>query len=306
MSLTLVVLAAGLGSRYGGLKQVEPVGLRGETLMDYALYDAQRAGFTNVLFVVQASMVNDLQSSRWYGNLENLACDYIVQDITTVPAGITVSPERRKPWGTGHAVWTALTRITQPFAVINADDFYGARSYRLIAEFLLERNNHDTQYCMAGYRLERTLSDHGTVSRGICTVSRDGFLQSVIEQTAIYRDGTDIITKNTDNSIQQLHPEDTVSMNMFGFTPAIKPVFQEQFELFFQELAESQYNTAEFYLPSVVQHCIRSGFGTVRVLQSPETWFGLTYRQDALEARERISQYVQNAVYPDPLWRTMK
>lgn len=306
MNLTLVVLAAGLGSRYGGLKQIEPVGPSGETLMDYALYDAQRAGFHNVVFVIQSSMLHDLRASRWYGVLENLHCDYVVQELTSLPESVPILPERTKPWGTGHAVWTALEHITEPFAIINADDFYGARSYRLMAEFLQQRKNVDTQHCMVGYRLERTLSAHGTVSRGICRVDDGGLLESVVERTKIFRDGDVILSQNADNHPIELQPDDTVSMNMFGFTPAVKTVFQEQFVAFFEQLPVSQRQTAEFYLPSVVQHCISSGQGTVRVLQSPETWFGLTYQEDKPAARERISECVKNEIYPNPLWQTMK
>ena len=290
MSLTLVVLAAGMGSRYGGLKQIDPVGPSGETVLDYAVFDALRAGFTRVLFVIRRdfeALFREKVGGRYAGRV---AVDYVFQALDALPDGVLVPEGREKPWGTGHAVWCAREAITGNFAVINADDFYGADSFAQLATFLSARSGGE--FAMVGFRLANTLSEHGVVSRGITTAGPDGRLQSIVEQVGIAADEV--------GAGQKYSGKETVSMNCWGFTPALFPGL----DALFQEFLATRGNEpkAEFYLPAAVSAMIGRGGATVQVLPTESTWFGVTYREDKPRVQAAIAELVQAGQYPNELW----
>ncbi len=290
MSLTLVVLAAGMGSRYGGLKQIDPVGPSGETVLDYAVFDALRAGFTRVVFVIRRdfeALFREKVGGRYAGRV---AVDYVYQSLDALPTGVHVPEGREKPWGTGHAVWCAREAITGNFAVINADDFYGADSFAQLATFLTGRKGGE--FAMVGFRLAKTLSEHGVVSRGITTAGTDGRLQSIVEQVGIAADEVGARRKFSGDEI--------VSMNCWGFTPAMFPGLDAQFQEFLATRGSEL--KAEFYLPAAVSALIGRGGATVQVLPTESTWFGVTYRDDKPRVQAAIAALVQAGQYPNELW----
>jgi len=290
MSLTLVVLAAGMGSRYGGLKQIDPVGPSGETVLDYAVFDAMRAGFTRVLFVIRRdfeALFREKIGGRYAGRV---AVDYVFQSLDALPPGTVPPAGREKPWGTGHAVWCAREAITGNFAVINADDFYGADSFSQLANFLRERTG--AEFAMVGFRLANTLSEHGVVSRGVTTSGADGRLQSIVEQVGIAPQEVGAGLKYSG--------EEIVSMNCWGFTPVLFPALDAQFKTFLASRAGDL--KAEFYLPAAVSAMIGPGEASVRVLPTASTWFGVTYREDKPRVQAAITELVQAGRYPGSLW----
>jgi NDP-sugar pyrophosphorylase family protein len=291
MALTLVVLAAGQGSRYGGLKQIDPVGPGGETMLDYALYDAERAGFKRVVFVIRRDFeaaFRERVNQRFAGGME-LA--YAFQSLDALPPGVTPPPGREKPWGTGHAVWCARDVIDDNFAVINADDFYGVDSYRRLAQFLEARTNQP-KFAIVGFRLANTLSEHGAVSRGVCTATPDGKLQSIVEQTAI--------TAEDVGPGKKFAGETIVSMNCWGFTPALFPLLDVQWKEFLAR--NGQEMKSEFYLPAAVSAMIGRGQAEARVIPTDSSWFGITYREDKPRTVAAIEQLVGAGLYPPQLW----
>jgi hypothetical protein len=294
MAPTLLVLAAGMGSRYGGLKQIDPVGPSGETVLDYAVYDALRAGFGRVAFVIRRefeAVFREKIGARYAGRVE---VDYVFQSLDALPAGFTPLPGREKPWGTGHAVWCARDTVRSPFAVINADDFYGADAFQRLAGFLRETPapGVSAQFCMAGFRLAQTLSEHGAVARGVCTAGADGWLQSIVEQTGIL--------------LAEVGPgkkysgDETVSMNCWGFTPALFAGLDVRFRDFLA--ARGGDLKAEFYLPAAVSAMIARGEAAVRVLPVNSTWFGVTYREDKPRVQAALAALVKAGVYPGKLF----
>jgi UTP-glucose-1-phosphate uridylyltransferase len=290
MSLTLVVLAAGMGSRYGGLKQIDPVGPSGETVLDYAVFDALRAGFTRVLFVIRRDfedLFREKIGTRYAGRA---TVDYVFQSLDALPPGVTTPAGREKPWGTGHAVWCAREAITGDFAVINADDFYGADSFKRLAQFLSRARGG--AFAMVGFRLANTLSEHGTVARGICTSDESGMLRSVVERTGI--DPKEVGPGLTYSG------EEIVSLNCWGFTPALFTGLDRQFREFLA--ARGNEPKAEFYLPAAVSAMIERGEATVRVLPTESSWFGVTYREDKPRVEASITALVQAGRYPAKLW----
>ena len=291
MSLTLVVLAAGMGPRYGGLKQIDPVGPGGETVLDYAVFDALRAGFTRVVFVIRRdfeAIFREQIGARYAGRA---AVDYVFQSLDALPAGFAPPPGREKPWGTGHAVWCARAALTDNFAVINADDFYGADSFAQLARFLTEARGAD--FAMVGFRLANTLSEHGVVSRGVTAVGPDGELRSIVEHTGIAP--TEV------GAGRKFSGDEIVSMNCWGFTPALFPGLDAQFQSFLRE--RGQEPKAEFYLPAAVSALIGRGEARVRVLPTASTWFGVTYREDKPRVQAAVAAWVRAGVYPEKLWR---
>lgn len=297
---TLLVLAAGMASRYGSLKQTEQFGPGGETIIDYAIYDAIKAGFGKVIFVIRKS----IEAAFIKGLLDKFAgkieADYVLQELNMVPEGFSVPAGREKPWGTGHAVWVAAAKINEPFAVINGDDFYGYQSFKLMADFLESRAG-DARYAMVGYRLENTLSEHGAVSRGICETDRDGNLKSVSEQTHIIRTAEGIVARTPGQEEIRLRGDETASMNLMGFTPAVFPYFKACFEDFLRD--ESPRNIkAEFYLPKVVNKLVQEAGAQVKVLHSPEKWFGVTFPEDRPVVVQQLQSLVAAGVYPENLW----
>lgn len=302
--LALVVLAAGVGSRYGGLKQIDPVGPSGEVIMDYSVYDAIRAGFNRVVFVVSRDLYHEFRDRFDVLIGERIGVDYVIQDVSDLPEGVVAPSTRKKPWGTGHAVLCCKDVVRSPFAVTNADDFYGRHAFQLLADYLLRDvrcSDGVDEYCMVGYRLENTLSPVGPVARGICQVTPDGYLIDVRERTRI-EDRDDVIEcEDKDGGRIRLAPDTIVSMNAWGFTPSIFEHLESRFKSFFQQHSDS-LESAEFFLPDVVGDLVSEGKARVRVLQTHERWFGMTYREDREVVKLAIAELVRAGVYPAKLW----
>lgn len=274
MELTLVVLAAGMGSRYGGLKQLDPVGPSGEIILDYSVSDALKVGITKVVFVIRRGMLElfrESVGSRYEGTM---TVEYAFQELEPLPGGRVSPPGRIKQWGTGHATLAARSLIRGPFVVINADDYYGPSGFGDLAQFL--KSAKPGEYAMVGYRLDRTLSDYGTVSRGICRADNDGYLIDITERTAISRSGSGILAEGTPPV--QLEGSEPTSMNFWGFMPDLFDHLDRLFDEFLEERGTDL--KAEFYLPAAVSSLIGTGEATVRLLSSLDPWFGLTYPED--------------------------
>jgi UTP-glucose-1-phosphate uridylyltransferase len=297
---TLLILAAGIGSRYGGLKQLEPLGPSGETIIDYSIYDALKAGFDKVIFVIKKEIEQDFREVHMRKLEGKVDVDYVFQEMEMVPQGILWNRERTKPWGTGHAVLAAAGKIRGPFAVINSDDFYGRSAYEAVAGFYSEwRAYRENEYCMVGYRIGQTLSEHGTVSRGLCKAGAGSYLVEVTERTCIKRTGSRITF--TDENREVTIPENTVvSMNFWGFTPSFFRYLESEFNDFIRQNADNP--KAEFYIPSVVNEVIRSGRGIVKIIDCREQWFGMTYREDREQVVVLLNELIRQGIYPEKLW----
>ena len=293
----LVVLAAGMGSRYGGLKQIDPVGPAGETLLDYSIYDARAAGFSRAIFVIRRDIESEFREKIGARYAERMHVDYVFQDTAGLPGSFVCPASRKKPWGTAHAVWCSRLEVSTPFAVINADDFYGSHAYRQLAEFLDTdaAGGAPADFALVGYRLDKTLSEHGTVARGICEVSSSGSLRRIEELTAIARQPDGRITSG-DRVLGGAAP---VSMNLWGFTPAVFGLLEESLGRFLEANLGSE--KAEHYIPSAVAEIITAGQATVRVLPTDSGWFGVTYREDKPHVVENIRRLVAAGNYPDKL-----
>ena len=300
MNLSLVILAAGIGHRYGGLKQVDPVGPSGEIVVDYSVFDAMRAGFDRVVFVIRREIEPDFRSTIGARIASRLPVRYVYQELADLPAPFTPPADRKRPWGTGHAVLAARAAVDGPFAAINADDFYGAASYRLLADGLRRCSLGNARYCMVAFVLRNTLSEHGSVARGICQVTDAGLLGSVVERTRIEKQGDGARAPLEDGSALTLTGDEPVSMNMWGFTATVFGFLEEGFARF---LARSGRDLkAEFFVPSVVDELIRERRATVDVLTTPEQWAGVTYPQDKPAVVEHIRKLIAAGVYPPRLW----
>ncbi|MEN6617897.1 MAG: nucleotidyltransferase [Rikenellaceae bacterium] len=301
MKPTLLVLAAGMGSRYGGLKQLDGVGPGGETIMDYSVYDAIRALFGKVVFVVRKCFRSEFEErirSR-YGNAVEFG--FVEQELDLIPEGFTLNPERTKPWGTGHAVLVAADMINTPFAVINADDYYGQNSFTELGKFLSEQNGKSGEYCMVGFKMSNTLSESGKVSRGLCTVNSCCYLASVEEHHNIVQEGDMITGTKLNGEKISISSSCLVSMNMWGFTPDIFKKGSELFEDFLRK--NMDVLNAEFYIPSVVNLILESGRGRCKVLNTPDQWFGITFKEDRDSVVIKIGELVKNGLYPSPLFK---
>ena len=302
MKPTLLVLAAGMGSRYGSLKQIDPVGPSGETIIDYSIYDAIRAGFGKVVFIIRKSFEQDFKDLFITKLHSHIPVEYVFQEIDKVPEGLTFSPERIKPWGTAHAVLMAKDVIHEPFAVINGDDFYGSGAFQTMADYLNSLTaGTQTQYSLVGYQVGNTMSDHGSVSRGICQEDENELLVSVTERTNIqYVDGG-IAYQDTDGAYVFLNPETLVSMNFWGFTPE----YFKQTEKLFSDFVNSNYDSlkAEFYIPFAIDNLINSSSASVKVLRSDAKWFGVTYKEDKPLVIEKLKQLIKAGIYPAKLWK---
>lgn len=298
MRPTLLILAAGAGSRYGGLKQLDAVGPNGETIMDYSVYDAVRAGFGKVVFVVRHSFRDEFERKIVSGYRKIAEVELVEQELDDLPPGFTLTPGREKPWGTGHALLMASKVIHTPFAVINADDFYGKNSFGVLASFLSKCA--ESEYSMVGFSLEKTLSESGTVSRGICTADKRGFLTGVEEHHNVKREADGIYGDGMDGVRRKLAEESPTSMNMWGFTPEI---FNFGEKLFKEFLTASPTDLkSEFYIPHIVNSAIEGNMATVKVLSTPDKWFGVTYKEDKSHVIEMISQMVERGEYPADLY----
>ena len=299
MKPTLFVLAAGMGSRYGGLKQIDGLGPNGETIMDYSVFDALRAGFGKIVFVIRKDFADDFKRVVLAKYEGKVPCEICFQAIENVPEGYTYNPERTKPWGTNHAVLMGKDLIKEPFAVINADDFYGKESFEVLAKFLNEVAGKQNQYCMVGYRVCNTLSDYGSVSRGVCETDAAGNLTNVVERTSIERKENGIFY--TVDGVDYALPENApVSMNMWGFTPEYFGYVEEAFKTFLKE--RGQELKSEFYIPTLVNDLIVAGKATCRVLDTTAKWFGVTYAEDRQMVVDKIAALTEAGVYPNPLF----
>ena len=297
---TLLVLAAGMGSRYGSLKQMDGVGPNGEAIIDYSVYDAIRAGFGKVVFVIRHSFEADFKevfNAERFGH--KIEVEYVFQELDYLPEGFTLPEGRVKPWGTNHAVMMAAKAINEPFAVINADDFYGRTAYATIGDYLKSLEGSEGRYCMVGYQVSKTLSENGTVSRGVCTVDEEGNLRGMVERTQIERvDGTIVFH---DGGADEPLAEDTpVSMNLFGFTPD----YFRHSEAYFKEFLPANIDNlkAEFFIPLMVNKVINEGTASMRVLKTTSDWFGVTYKEDKPMLMAKIEELIVAGEYPRNLW----
>jgi len=302
MQPTLVILAAGIGSRYGGLKQLESVGPGGETIMDYSMYDALRAGFGRAVFVIRPDMEAAFRDTIGQRYERRIPVAYAFQRLEDLPSGFSAPPDRTKPWGTGQAVLAARDEVHEPFAVVNADDFYGANSFAALARFL-QQTDVDEQpatYAMVGFTLRETLSAAGSVNRGCCQSTSDGWLERITEITGIERDGADGRHMDTAGVMQKISGDTRVSMNTWGFRPVLFQQLRQLFERFLRDNNAPQ--TAEFHLPTAVQDAMRAGWARVRVLPTPDVWCGVTHVADKPRVVEMISELVARGQYPRKLW----
>ncbi len=301
MKPTLLILAAGLGSRYGSMKQMEGFGPSGETIMDYSLYDARKAGFGKFVFVISPDMEEDFKIHYLSRLPHEMDVDYVIQSINSIPEGFRISEKRKKPWGTGHAVLLSAPKIFTPFAVINADDFYGRSAFSLIADFLTDKKETSfLEFCIAGYRINNTLSDYGTVSRGVCEIDEHGFLTDITERTRVCRTNGEVVFLD-ENDIEHKIPDSAlVSMNLLGFTPGIFDFLEKYFNEFL--LQNSGDPKAEFYIPFAVNLMIQEGIARTRVLETSEKWFGITYQDDKPHVTEMIRRLTGDNIYPSKLW----
>ena len=298
MKPTLVVLAAGLGSRYGGLKQMDGVGPSGETIIDYSIFDALRAGFGKVVFIIRRDIEADFREV-FLGKLAGkIAVDYVFQELTDLPAGFQCPADRTKPWGTSHAVLSAAPKVREPFAVINADDFYGRSGFRAMVDFL--RGAGPNQYAVVGYGLRGTLSEHGSVARGVCELDGQGFMSGIVERTQIEKTAEGIFYHHADGRKTLLPEETVVSMNFWGFMPGFFDYSRREFSHF---LTANIHNPkSEMYIPLVVNTLIKSGEATVKVLPTHDQWFGVTYKEDRPRVMAELEKLVAAGEYPRSLW----
>ena len=300
---TLLVLAAGMGSRYGALKQMDGVGPNNEAIIDYSIYDAIRAGFGKVVFVIRHSFADAFtavfNAERFGGKIE---VEIVYQELDYLPEGFTVPEGREKPWGTNHALLMGKSVINEPFAVINADDFYGADAYRVIGEYLSGLADEKGHYCMVGYEVNKTLSENGTVSRGVCSISDEGFLSSIVERTKIERNAEGQIVFHDLGEDEVLAENTPVSMNLFGFTPDYFDHSEAYFREFLADPATQANLKAEFFIPLMVNNLIGNGTAKLKVLSTSANWFGVTYQADKPQLMAKIEQLIEEGVYPRNLW----
>jgi NDP-sugar pyrophosphorylase family protein len=295
--LTLLVLAAGIGSRYGGIKQIDGFGPHGETIMDYSLFDAIRSGFTKIVFIVREEIketVKEMFLPKLKGKAE---VDFVIQSLDKLIPPQYQNKERTKPWGTGHAMLCAESAIQEPFAVINADDFYGREAFQAVADFF--KQDKEGAHALVGYTLKYVLSEHGSVSRGCGESDGKGYLTSVVERTTVVKENGKIISKEKDGDVE-LSPETPTSMNFWGFHPDIFKLTQDKFQDFLKN--NHQNVKAEFFIPLFVNQLIKEGKAKVKIISGGSTWFGVTYKEDKDEVSRKIREFVTKGVYPEKLW----
>jgi choline kinase len=298
MKPTLVILAAGMASRYGSMKQVEGFGPSGETIMDYSIYDAIRAGFGKVVFIIRKEFLQNFKEQVGEKINGKIKAEYVFQEIDAFTEGFTLPAERAKPWGTAHAVMCAEEKVKEPFAVINADDFYGRKGFEKAYRFLVKECN-DKVYAIIGYELLKTLSDHGAVNRGVCQVDAKGNLVSVAERLNVKRGNGKIICDD-DQQPKELSFDTSVSMNFWCFSPSVFSYSKKLFKEFLTENINKP--KAEFFIPIVADKFIKEKAGVIKVIQTSARWFGVTYREDAPEVREKLMKLVKAGEYPATLW----
>ena len=294
---TLLVLAAGMGSRYGGLKQIDPVGPHGETIIDYSIFDAMRAGFGKLVFVIRKDIEQQFREIIGTRFEKRIAVEYAFQELDKLPPGFSIPAGRTKPWGTTHAILMADKVVKEPFAAINADDFYGQNAYKVVVQHL---TSGTPDYAMVGFILKNTLSDFGSVARGVSRVDANGYLTNIVEMVKIERDGTGAKNTDADGKVTKLSGDEAVSMNFWGFTPALFPQLHVEFEKFLKRDGGEQ--KSECYIPATVGDLVTSGRAKCKVLRSPDSWFGVTYREDRPQVVESIRKLIAKGDYPEKLW----
>lgn len=301
MKPTLFVLAAGMGSRYGGLKQLDPLGPQGQTIMDYSIFDAIRAGFGKVVFVIRKDFEEDFRRSILSKYEGHIPVEVVFQSTDKLPEGYTCPEERTKPWGTNHAVMMGADVINEPFAVINADDFYGRDAFAVIAADLMRERTSKGDYSMVGFRVGNTMSENGSVSRGVCSVNADGNLTKVVERTGIaYDEEHRICFLDENNETEYLDPSTPVSMNLWGFTPDYFSYSDREFRRFLDKCLTTP--KAEFYIPTAIDTLINSGEATVKVLDTTSRWFGVTYAADRQGVVDKLAALHAAGEYPDTMF----
>lgn len=296
-SLALLVMAAGMGSRYGGLKQIDPVGPSGETILEYSVYDALRAGFGRVVFLIRKDIETEFREVVGSKFERKTDVDYAFQELAMLPTGFSVPPGRTKPWGTTHAILCAEEKLAGPFAAINADDFYGQSAYRALSEHF---HSGSPDFAMVGFVLRNTLSDFGSVARGVCRRTPDDYLEEIVERTHIVKSGEGAVFTDEAGVQHVLTGDELVSMNFFGFHPTLFPRIRLIFERFLRD--HGQEEKSETYIPNAVGELVRGGEARVKVLRSADSWFGVTYKEDRPTVVESIRKLVQEGQYPEKLW----
>ena len=296
----LVIMAAGMGSRFGGLKQIEPVDEQGHIIMDFSLFDAHRAGFRDLVFIIKPELEQSFRERIGNRMEQYFNVHYVFQTVDKLPEGFSLPADRVKPWGTGHAVLCAKEVVDGPFAVINADDFYGPGAFSAIYDYLAS-NDDDSAYAMVGYRLRNTVTEHGSVARGVCEVE-NGLLTGITERTKIFKRGEDAAYTEDGETFVDLPGDTLVSMNLFGFTGKMMEQLEARFPAFLTEGLESNPLKCEYFLPTVVNRQLEEGLATVRVLPCDEVWHGVTYREDLQSVKDAIREMQENGTYTKELW----
>lgn len=300
----LVIMAAGMGSRYGGLKQIDPVDAAGNKILDFSIYDALRAGFKKAVFIIKKE--NEILFKECIGDAvsRHMEVEYVFQDITDVPDGFNIPDERIKPWGTAHAIFSCREVVKGPFAVINADDYYGVEAFKVLYDFLTTHEDDEKyRYAMVGYRLGNTLTENGSVARGCCVTNDEGYLVSITERTKIVKTPEGAAYSEDEGvTYTPISVDSPVSMNMWGFTPSIIPELGKTLEDFFATQVQKNPLKAECYLPIEVDKLLKEGKATVKVLSSKDKWFGVTYKEDKPYVMDSIQKLKDAGIYPDVLW----
>ena len=292
----LVVMAAGMGSRYGGLKQIDPVGPNGQIIMHYSIYDAWKAGFRRVVFIIKEELLDAFRERIGNAAEKLMQVDYVFQSPDKLPEGCTMPEGRTKPLGTGHAIYCVRGVVSEPFAVINADDFYGAQAFQCLYDYLKDAQDDDKyRYCMVGYRVENTLTENGTVSRGICEADENGYLADIVERTAISRDANGVIS---DPEAGEIAEGTLVSMNMWGFTQSFLDELETCLRTFMTDELPKNPAKGEYYLPFAVDHLIQNGQATAKVLQTSAQWYGVTYKEDKPVVVDALRRMTEAGLYP--------
>ena len=292
----LVVMAAGMGSRYGGLKQIDPVGPNGQIIMHYSIYDAWKAGFRRVVFIIKEELLDAFRERIGNAAEKLMQVDCVFQSPDKLPEGCTMPEGRTKPLGTGHAIYCVRGVVSEPFAVINADDFYGAQAFQCLYDYLKDAQDDDKyRYCMVGYRVENTLTENGTVSRGICEADENGYLADIVERTAISRDANGVIS---DPEAGEIAEGTLVSMNMWGFTPSFLDELETGLRTFMTDELPKNPAKGEYYLPFAVDHLIQNGQATAKVLQTSAQWYGVTYKEDKPVVVDALRRMTEAGLYP--------
>lgn len=300
----LVIMAAGMGSRYGGLKQIDKIDEEGHIIIDFSIYDAITAGFEKIIFVIKQENEKDFKEAIGRRMEKVIEVDYVFQDLNNIPAPFVVPEGREKPWGTGHAILSCIDKVEGPFAIINADDYYGQKAFKVMYDYLVSHEDDDKyRYAMVGYVLDNTLTDNGYVARGVCEMDEQANLVEINERTHIQKhNGETAYTEDDGKTWTTLSGDSTVSMNLFGFTPSILQELKKAFPLFLEENIKKNPLKCEFFIPTVVSNLLKEAKATVKVLKSEDKWYGVTYKEDKEVVVKAIAKMKEEGLYPENLW----